>query len=270
MFLGGQRRIGLTVVALAGAGCLAVSACSSGGSSTAAASGSGTGAGGAASASATATATADPLAGQSADAVLKAALANLKAASTVQMTGTLSDSGTQYTINVGVKSGQGCSGTFTTATQGSFQLIVTGKTVYLKPDDKFWKANAGAGAAAAIALVNGRYIQTTTSNKDMAGVAAMCNLAQVVSSTPASGDPVVKGAVTTADGVRVLTLKDAAKDSAGDYAYVTDTSKPQLVQITEAKTKTDGGGNLHFAVGAPVTLTAPPATQVIDGSKVGL
>ncbi len=199
MIRGRQRRIGPTVAVLAGAACLAVSACSSGGSPSAAASSSAARAG--------TSSAPDPLASLTADAVLKQALANLKAASTVKMSGTLGNSGTTYTIDVGVKSGQGCSGTFATASQGSFQLIVIGKSVYLKPDDKFWKANAGSSASTVIALVDGRYISTTTSNKNMAGVASMCNLAQVIGSTSSAQDPAAKGPVITMDGVRVLTSR---------------------------------------------------------------
>ena len=58
--------------------------------------------------------------------------------------------------------------------KGSAKLIVIGKTMYLNPDDKYWEAGLGsAAAAAALHLVNGRYIKTTTSGGILA---QLCDL----------------------------------------------------------------------------------------------
>ena len=53
-------------------------------------------------------------------------------------------------------------------------------------------------------------------------------------------------------------------------AYVTDTSKPELVQLSAPKGSKNGSGLVTVTMNAPVTLTAPPASQVIDGSKLGM
>ncbi len=42
--------------------------------------------------------------------------------------------------------------------------------------------------------------------------------------------------------------------------YVTDTSKPQFVEWTTSGNKESA--TYSFSVGAPVTLTAPPSSQV--------
>jgi hypothetical protein len=52
--------------------------------------------------------------------------------------------------------------------------------------------------------------------------------------------------------------------------YVTDTSKPEIAEVVETKNTGDGIGKITFSVGAPVTLTAPPASQVLNGSAVGM
>jgi hypothetical protein len=256
MFDSRLSRVRLTGVAVAAASCLAVGACSSGGAPTA------TQAGTAASPSSTP----DPLASVTGNKVATEAFANLKAAPSVTMDGTLAQSGTGYVIKLGLRPGQGCAGTVGTGSQGSFKIIVIGKTVYLDPDDKFWTANGGSGASTVIALVAGRYIKTTTANKDMASLSSLCDLSQTLGSLTGSKDQLTRGKPVTLGGVRVLPLKDTD----GSVAYVTDTSKPELVQITAPKGSSDGSGTITFSVGAPVTLTAPPASQVIDGSLVGL
>ena len=206
----------------------------------------------------------DPLAGLSANKVAAEALANLKAASSLTLAGTIYDSGTKDTLDLGLKPGHGCTGTIGAGSKGSFKLVVIGKTVYFNPDKQFWVSAGGANAAAVIALVHGRYIKTSTSDKDMATVAALCNVSSAIGSLKETGS-FTKGALTTVGGIRVLPLKDS--NGAID---VTDTSKPEIVAIIGPKGTATGDGALAFSVGARVTLAAPPASQVIDGASLGL
>jgi hypothetical protein len=259
MVSGRLNRVRPAGVAVAAASCLAVAACSAGGASSAAHASQ-------AGAAPSASSTPDPLASLTANQIAAKAFTNLKAAPSVTMDGTLAQSGTDYVIKLGLRPGHGCAGTIATSGQGSFKIIVIGKTVYLDPDDKFWTANGGSGASTVIALVAGRYIKTTTANKDMASLSSLCDLSQTLGSLTGSKDQLTRGKPVTLGGVRVLPLKDTD----GSVAYVTDTSKPELVQITAPKGSSDGSGTITFSVGAPVTLTAPPASQVIDGSLVGL
>jgi hypothetical protein len=127
---------------------------------------------------------------------------------------------------------------------------------------------AGSGASAAIALVDGRYLMTTTSDKNAAGMASLCDVSQMLTSgsgLSAGTTSAAKGPVSTIDGTQVLELKG----SDGSGIYVTDTSRPELVQAFAPKGARGGSGKLTFTVNAPVTLTAPPASQVIDGSQLG-
>jgi hypothetical protein len=80
-------------------------------------------------------------------------------------------------------------------------------------------------------------------------------------------DTITKGKVTTRNGTRVLALNDLTDGSTG---YVTDTSDPRLIAIAAPKDSKGGAQNATVTYDAPVTLTAPPASQVIDGSKLGM
>ena len=252
MFEGRPAFVRMTLAAAAGVSCLAAVAC---GSST-------TSSGGAAP---SASSTADPLAGLTAAQVQAKTVADAKASSSLALKGSLTQSSQSYSVNLAIKPSQGCMGTIGEGSKGSFKLIVIGKTVYLNPDDTFWKANAGANAAATIALINGRYLKLSASNSNMASLADMCDVSQLFSSDNPS-EKVTKGAVTTLGGTRVLSLKD----SDGRVAYVTDTSKPRLVEFAAPKGSSAGTGKVTVTTGAPVTLTPPSASQVIDGSKLGM
>ncbi len=97
-----------------------------------------------------------------------------------------------------------------------------------------------------------------------AGTADVCSLPKMLN----SGRSVsyTKEAVTTYRGARVLPLKL----SDGSTEYVTDTSKPEFVRAYAPEGSQVGPCNLAISVGAPVTLTAPPASQVLKESALGI
>lgn len=238
-------------VAAVAASCLGAAACGSSGSSGAAASPS---------------STPNPLASLTAAQVRQKAVADAEAAPSLTMNGTVAESGQTYTIDLGIKHSQGCEGTVGVGTEGSVKIIVIGQTVYVNPDKQFWTSNAGSNASAVNALINGRYIRTTMSDKNVAGISAMCSVSQLLnqnSGTTGTGT-VTKGPVTTLNGTRVLELKV----SDGSTEYVTDTSKPEFVEATAPKGTKGGSGKVVVGIDAPVTLTAPPASQVLDGSEI--
>jgi hypothetical protein len=260
MFEGRPALVRLTLAAAAGVSCLAAVAC---GSNTT--SGAGAGASVGSNTGASATSTADPLADLTVAQVEAKTVADAKASSSLTMKGAIVQSGQTITVDLGIKPGQGCTGTIGLGSKGSMKMIVIGKTVYLDPDDAFWKANAGAEANATIALVNGRYLKTSSTDSSDGALGQICDVSTIFS-TNGKPDKVTKGAVTTLNGNRVLQLKN----SDGSVAYVTDTSKPELVEIAAPKGDKNATGMVTVTADAPVTLTPPPASQVIDGSKLGM
>jgi hypothetical protein len=253
MFRGRSVSAGLAVIAFAGVSCLAVTACGTAASSPSAAP----------AASTAAPSPVDPLAALTPSQVQTEAYADLKAASSMTIEGNVNKSDTNYTLNLGIKPGHGCAGTIGEGSLGSLKLIVIGKVAYLNPDTTFWKALAGAEAPAVIAVVKGRYVKGITSAPGTASITRLCDLTQIIGSTvPVTAS---KGAVTSMDGIRVLPLEG----SGNSVMYVTDTSKPEIVQMQVPGNGT-GTGAFAVSVGAPVTLTPPPASQVFEGSLAGL
>lgn len=206
----------------------------------------------------------DPLAGLSANQVVSKAVSGLGSQSHFSITGTIISSGRKLSMTLGYKPPTSCEGTIGMGRGGSFAMTAIGTAVWIKPDTAFWKANGGASAQQAIALLGGKYLKTTTADANMADVSKLCNVAKLSSSMlKTSTGKVTKGKVTTIDGQSALTLKDSAK---GGTLYVTDTSSPRILQVTNPS-KSDGG-TLKFSYG-PVTVTPPPASETVDGSKYG-
>jgi len=247
----GSRTLAAAAVA---ASCLAAAACGAAGSG-----------GGAASPSSTV----DPLAGLSASTVNAKAIADGEAATTLTMKGTVAESGKTYTIDMAMKHNQGCKGSIGISGTGSVTIIVIGSTVYFEADSQFWKSVAGttADASAAVALLDGKYLKVPETDQNVSGLTDMCSLSQMLNSSSDKTTPTyTKEPVTTLNGTRVLPLKV----SDGSTEYVTDTSKPEFVQASAPKGTSGGAGKITIGVGVPVTLTPPPASDIVDGSALGL
>jgi hypothetical protein len=215
--------------------------------------------------SASSASTATPPGGQSGGKqVLTRAVANLKAESSFIVSGTVADTGATITINLGFRPGKGCKGTVSAAGKGSLTMVVIGKTAWVKPDDAYWKAVGGKQAAKAIATFGGKYLTGPTSDSTIAGLAEFCNLNSITSQLTQPAN-VTKGQVTTVNGKQALPLSDTAN---GGTLYVTNTSSPLPVELVN---KTAGKkGTLIFSVGAPVSLTVPPASETVEAAKYGL
>lgn len=243
--------------ALAGAAILvSVAACSSSGTSTA--SGTSSTPGSTASAGAQGSA----LDGLSADQIASRATADLKVVSSVHVKGSVQSSGQTIALNLTLGT-QGCSGTMGIDGEGSFVLLKIGKTLWIKPDDKFWKHAAGSAGSAVTDLVSGKYIKPSAKGSSLASIGALCNPAQFAKSFGTNMTGMVKGSTMTIAGQPALQIKDSG-DAAS--AFVTVDAKPQFLRL-------DGGGSngrLDFTdYNAPLHLTAPPAAETLDGAKYG-
>jgi hypothetical protein len=201
-----------------------------------------------------------PLSGLSADQIATKAVADLKAASTVHVTGDVSSSGQTYDLDLTLVRAQGCTGTMAVAGTGSFKLIAIGNQVWIKPDQQFWQKEGAT--AAVLNVVSGKYLKVKATSQ-LGSLSGFCQPSQLAGSfgRPAAG--LVKGTTTTISGQQALQIKDTG-DSAS--ILVSDTAKPQILRLS-------GGsqGTIDFSsYNSPVTLTAPPAADTLDGAKYGL
>jgi hypothetical protein len=250
----GRRAAAATLASAAIFG--AASACSSSGSpassSTSATPGS----------TASASAQAGALDGLSADEIARRATADLKVVSSVHVKGSVQSSGQNIALNLSLGS-QGCTGTMGIDGQGSFVLLKIGKSLWIKPDDKFWKHAAGSDGSALVDLVSGKYIKPSAKGSSLASIGALCDPAQFAKSFGGDMTGMVKGTTATIAGQPALQIKDSG-DAAS--AYVTVDARPQFLRL-------DGGGSngrLDFTdYNAPLHLTPPPASETLDGAKYG-
>jgi hypothetical protein len=205
----------------------------------------------------------DPLAGETSVWVLHHASTDTEAAFAVHLTGSAQDSGHTMTFDLSIAGSDGCTGKVAESGTGSFQLIFDGSTVWVKPDDEFWRVASGVTDPTQLAAVEGKYLTAAAGGSGLGAIASLCQLNAALkdfTSIPDGTPGETKGPVTRINGQRVLKVFDT-KDSA--YMYVTDTAQPRLLQVVDTSS---GGGELSFGYpGTPVAITPPPASEIITG-----
>ncbi len=197
---------------------------------------------------------AGPLAGLTAGEILTRAAADLEAASSVHLTGSTKVPGQTTVVDLTVGA-RGCTGTLAIAGQGSVLLLGTGDTVWMKPDEQFYKA-AGVSAAE-LSRLTGKYLRISSGKS---GIGALCYLGQLATQISGGAGHVVLGQTTTVLGQPALQLNDVKQP--GD-AYVTTSARPEFLRVGS------GAGEYMDFTGynAPFTVTPPPAAQTVDGAS---
>jgi hypothetical protein len=135
----------------------------------------------------------------------------------------------------------------------------------MKPDATFWQKEGGSDPAA-LQLLQGKYIEGSTTGNGLGAMSSLCNLTTTLASSAGDMSTAIKGPDTTVDGQKAVILRDPSK---GGTVTVSDTALPEILQVVS--TGSGGAGTLNFSdFNAPVTLTPPPSSETIDGSKFGL
>jgi hypothetical protein len=213
-----------------------------------------------------------PLSGLSADQIVQKSVADLKAASSVRLTGTVVSSGQAITIDLTDVAAHGCQGTIGLASAassgaktvaGTATIVEVGSTVYMKLDKLFF-TSAGLPASD-FSSVDGKYIKLT-STSDLASFAQLCDPSTLAGAFAKQDTGFVAAGTATINGQPALGFKQP-KNASNGTVYVSDTATPQIVRIAGPAS----AGSVDFSdYNAPATITAPPASAIVDGSQYGL
>ena len=204
----------------------------------------------------------DPLAGLGTYDIITQAVSDTRAAASVRVASTGSDAGTSITYSVSIKKGSGCEGTLSEGATGGYQLVMLGAQAWIKPDLALWKS-FGYGAPARLSAVSGKWVPASMTRSGVAGLSAACSLDDIIGSEVRLTG-LVKGSIGMVDGQRALELTSS---TGAATVWVSDAAAPVLVRIVDTSS---GGGTFDFTqYGAPVTISPPPADQVIASQDLG-
>ncbi|MGH3228789.1 MAG: hypothetical protein ACRDOA_09440 [Streptosporangiaceae bacterium] len=203
----------------------------------------------------------NPLARLTADQIAKKAVTDLKAATSFHFHGSSKAAGQTVSISMSVTH-KGCTGSISDGSHGGFAILVQGNTTWIQPNDKFWEY-AGVPASQ-LPTVHGKWLEITGtgSNSLSAAFAPFCNPNKLVSALASQLTGLAKGKTIKISGHSALQLRNG---SGRESIYVSISSKPEILRISD-------DGTINFsAYGARVTITPPPATNVVTlpGASLG-
>lgn len=204
----------------------------------------------------------DPLASMSADQIVSKAVSDLNTESQFNLSGTVDENGQHLTLALGYKTPSSCSGTIGLNGKGNLAVVAINGTAWIKPDATFWQSYAGAQAQKAIALLGDKYLKSAPNDTNVSTLTSLCTVSSLSAAFTSSGT-LTKGSSTTIDGQSAIPLKNPH----GATVYVSDTSSPQILQITNSSAA--NGGTVNFKYGQTTAVAAPAVAQTVDGSQFG-
>ena len=178
----------------------------------------------------------------------------LRAASSAQITGTVTDSGQSIRLDLTLASGDNTSGTLTIG-NADVQLIKVGQSVFIKGDMDFLQKYAGNDPAV-LSQLNGKWLKTaTTTDFDQFTLDGFAGLLK-----PGTGSSAVLAQVTqsTLNGQKVVVVSQQD----GSTLDIANTGPALPLKL---ESKGSDGGTITFAnYNKSVSIAAPPASQVFD------
>lgn len=195
---------------------------------------------------------------KTADQIVADALAAVRTASSVHVSGGGLSSGQPLQVDLTLVAGKGGKGRIT-SNGITFDMIRIGSTAYFKAGPRFWR---GFGGAAAATLLQNRWLKASATTGKLSSFTPLTNVTALFRAILTSHGALAKTGESTVDGIRVVGIRDAGQ---GGTLYVATTGKPYPVALR--KSGRNGGVLTFDGWDAAATIAAPP--NPVDLSKLG-
>jgi hypothetical protein len=172
-------------------------------------------------------------------------------ASSAHVSGSIVSGGTPITLDLYLSTGGGRG---QLALNGlGFELIQTGRTVYIKGSPAFYRRIGGAAAAQ---LLQGKWLKAPTTTPQFASISSLTDLRTLLSAALPSHGTLVKTGTATVKGKHVVGVSDQTR---GERLYVATSGQPYPVQIAKSGA---GGGTVSFDRWNEKVSITPPANAI--------
>ena len=200
---------------------------------------------------------------QSGDKIAADAKADMKELDAVKFSGEITSSGGTTTLDVQASSAGDCTGTIGVG-GGTAEILAKDGTNWFKPDEAFWRANAGDSADAIMSAVGDKWVLDTDSN-----FAQFCDIDAFFDNLFKDEQGAGKYKTTGTDeidGQEVIKVEQS-DDNGTSVGYVLIEGDHYLLKLE--RTEGDEPGHLEFSdFNEEFDVTAPADDEVIDLSTV--
>lgn len=195
--------------------------------------------------------------GKSANQILSDSVGAARKASSVRVSGSISDGGQAVAVDLKLVNGKGGLGSMTI--QGApVQIIDVDNTLYMNGSDAFW-SKVGGGSAI-VSLLHGKWLKAPATG-NYASLANLTSMQTLFGQLLSSHGTLTKGSSKSVNGQAAIGVTDTAKSGT---VYVATSGTPYPLQLSKAGS---GGGTVNFSeYGKSVALAAP--AKSIDISQL--
>lgn len=203
----------------------------------------------------------DDIASKPAADIVKTVTAQMKALTSVTLSGTIANAGQQMTLDLSADTHGDCSGSLGIA-GGTAQVVAVAGVSYLKGDAAFWHGAAGSSGDQVIALLGSKWAKMPSSS----GFSDVCNLTKLFSQLNNVTGTLSKKGTSTINGTKALEI-DSAKSDGTTHIFVALDGNPYILRVTKSGGSPGTVTLSKFDV--PVGAKAPAASDVVDLSSLG-
>ena len=210
----------------------------------------------------------DGFADKSADEIVKTAKSDMGDLKAVKVSGSVTSDGEQLDIDLQASSEGDCTGTLGIA-GGSTELLGVGGSMWMRPDEAFWRASAGENADTVITAVGDKWVvlpESDDSFKTFCDVNEL--LDQLLKEDDSDNSTYSKAGTEDVDGDKTVKIDNEDPEDGTSTGYVLVDEPHYLVKIE----KTEGAdtGEVTFsAFDEDFEVEAPADDEVVDLSQLG-
>jgi hypothetical protein len=151
-------------------------------------------------------------------------------ATSVHVSGSITDEGQPLTLDLVIATGKGGKGTMSESGL-RFDIVRVGKNAYIKGSDAFLKKFAGDAGAQ---LLRGKWLKGSATTGDLAALAPLTDTAKLFNGALGSHGKLENKGETEYKGQKVVAIEDTSQ---GGTLYVAATGEPYPVAIVGGKQK---------------------------------
>jgi hypothetical protein len=204
------------------------------------------------------------LEGLSAQEVLDKAKEAAKSAKSVHVAGEATDDSGTAKLDLTLTSDGGFGSV--EQVQGEVDVVLIGNDVYAKLDEKLLASTVGAGNEEIAKLVGGKWIKAAADSPQFSSFADLVKLSSFIDGVLSPEGEITREEGKEISGTPTVALKDGGSD--GGLLYIADEGKPYPLAIEPGAGSGDSGQVTFSDWDKDVTITPPPAGEVIDFSKL--
>jgi hypothetical protein len=197
----------------------------------------------------------------SATTIQKEATKDMQALEAVHMEGSVNQQDTEIGLDLSLTTEGDCSGTVSRGDSGSAEVVTLNDTSWFKPDDEFWRAQAGDAAEQIISTVGDKWVQLPDGDQSFASFCDLDGLLDQFGADQNSDSK--KGETGEVAGTEAIKLTRDAQEGGGTITVWVAVDDPHHILKVE-QAEGDSPGSFTFSeFDQDASIEAPADDEVI-------